>query len=60
MAWFERAVEIRDPNMPCIGMPTCDPIRAHPRYPDLIRSMGFPEGVTRRHLAQAGRTASGG
>ncbi|MFH1763370.1 MAG: protein kinase [Gemmatimonadota bacterium] len=50
MDWFERAVEAKDPNMPYIGLPTFDAIRAHPRYPGLIRRMNFPEEVIARYL----------
>lgn len=50
MDWFERAVEVKDPNMPYIGLPTFDAIRAHPRYPGLIQRMNFPEEVMARYL----------
>jgi serine/threonine protein kinase/tetratricopeptide (TPR) repeat protein len=53
LEWFERAREARDPNMPYIVAPPFDGLRAHPRYPDLIRSFGFPEEVTERHLARS-------
>jgi TolB-like protein/tetratricopeptide (TPR) repeat protein len=54
MDWFERAVEAKDPNMPYVGAPSYDPMRSHPRYPDLIRSMGFPEEVVGRYLEPSG------
>ena len=37
-----------------IGLPTFDALRSHPRYPDLIRSMGFPDEVVQRYLEPTG------
>jgi len=48
--WLEKATSARDPNVPYIGLPIYDVIRTHPRYPDLIRSIGFPEEVEARYL----------
>ena len=48
--WMETATSARDPNVPYIGLPIYDVIRTHPRYPDLIRSIGFPEEVEARYL----------
>jgi tetratricopeptide (TPR) repeat protein len=52
MAWFERGVEVKEPNMPYIGLPIYDPIRSHSRYPDLIRSFNFPEEVQEYYLTR--------
>jgi len=43
LEWLERGFEIRDPNMPYLGLPFFDPLRADPRFQDLLRRMNFPE-----------------
>ncbi len=40
--WLEEAYEVRDPNLPYIGMPGLDPVRSDPRFQDLVRRMGLP------------------
>ncbi len=40
--WLERAYEARDPNLPYLGFPTFDPLRADPRFQDLRRRMNLP------------------
>jgi TolB-like protein/Flp pilus assembly protein TadD len=41
--WLEKAYELRDPNMPYIGvMPVYDPLRSEPRFQALLRKMGLP------------------
>ena len=32
LEWLERAFEVRDPNLPYIGMPAFDDLRSDPRY----------------------------
>ncbi|MBT8397208.1 MAG: hypothetical protein KJN92_09585, partial [Gemmatimonadetes bacterium] len=54
MDWFEEAIKAKDPNMPYIGVPTFDPIRSHPRYPDLVQELNFPEEVLARYLSEGG------
>jgi len=41
--WLERAFEVRDPNLPYIGLPVYDLLRSDPRFQDLVRRMNFPE-----------------
>jgi eukaryotic-like serine/threonine-protein kinase len=41
--WLEKAYELRDPNMPYIGVnPIYDPVRSDPRFQALLRKMGLP------------------
>ena len=41
--WLEKACEIRDPNVPYIGLPTySDRLGAEPRFQALLRRMGLP------------------
>jgi TolB-like protein len=40
--WLERAYEDRDPNLPYIGRPCWAPLRADPRFQDLLRRMNLP------------------
>jgi hypothetical protein len=42
LEWFERAYEERNPNMPYIGGPQNDSLRADPRFQDLLRRMNLP------------------
>ncbi len=42
--WLERAYQARDPGLTSsLGAPQFDPIRADPRFQDLLRRIGFPE-----------------
>jgi eukaryotic-like serine/threonine-protein kinase len=42
--WLERAYEERDENMILLKvLPAYDPVRADPRFQDLLRRVGFPE-----------------
>ncbi len=41
-AWLEKGPEARDPNMLYLGWPNWDPIRADPRFQDLLRRMRLP------------------
>jgi tetratricopeptide (TPR) repeat protein len=44
LEWLDRAFEIRDPNLPYIGMLSNDPLlRSDPRFQDLLRRMNLPE-----------------
>ena len=39
---LEEAYEVRDPNLPYIGLPLFDPLRSDPRFQDLVQRMGLP------------------
>jgi eukaryotic-like serine/threonine-protein kinase len=42
LAWFEKAYEARDPNLPYLACaPWADPLRPDPRYQALVRKMGL-------------------
>jgi len=42
--WLERAYEQRDPNLPYANcFPLYDPLRAEPRFQELLRKMGLPQ-----------------
>jgi hypothetical protein len=41
--WLEKGVEVRDPNMPCLGLPWFDPLRSEPRFQTLLRRMNLPQ-----------------
>ncbi len=41
--WYEKAYNLRDPNMPYLGEPpACDIFRSEPRYHELLRRMKIP------------------
>jgi tetratricopeptide (TPR) repeat protein len=43
MDWLEKGFEVRDPNMPYVSFePLWDPLRADPRFQDLLRRMNLP------------------
>jgi serine/threonine-protein kinase len=43
--WIERAFEVRDPNLPYVGVwPLLDPIRNEPRFQNIVRRMKLPMG----------------
>jgi TolB-like protein/tRNA A-37 threonylcarbamoyl transferase component Bud32/Tfp pilus assembly protein PilF len=42
LEWLEKGVEVRDPNMPYIGAPFYDSLRADPRFQALLRRMNLP------------------
>ena len=42
--WLEKAYEEHDSNMPYIGSPSREPMRSYPRFQELLRKMGLPEG----------------
>ncbi len=45
MTWLERAYEERDPHLLIVKVdPRMDPLRSDPRFQDLLRRIGFPEG----------------
>jgi serine/threonine-protein kinase len=45
IAWLERAFEVRDPNLPYVGLqPYFDPLRSDPRFQDLLRRLGLRRG----------------
>ena len=41
--WLEEAYEARDPNLPYVGSPSWDALRADPRFRALLRRIGLPE-----------------
>ena len=41
--WLEEAYEVRDPNLPYVGLPSWDALRADPRFRALLRRIGLPE-----------------
>ncbi len=44
MTWLERAYEEREPLLVNAKTePRLDPLRSDPRFPDLLRRIGFPE-----------------
>jgi eukaryotic-like serine/threonine-protein kinase len=44
LRWLERAYQARDADMILLKvLPTWDPVRADPRFQDLLRRVGFPE-----------------
>jgi TolB-like protein/Tfp pilus assembly protein PilF len=40
--WLEEAYQVGDPNLPYLGMPLFDPVRADPRFQDLAQRMELP------------------
>ncbi len=43
LEWLEKAYEVRDPNLPGIGViPLFDSLRDDPRFQDLLRRMNLP------------------
>ena len=44
IAWLEEGYRQRDPLMVNVkGQPSFDPLRADPRFDDLVRRIGYPE-----------------
>ena len=43
IAWLYKAYDIRDQNLPYIGMPHWDPLRSDPRFQALVRRVGLPQ-----------------
>jgi TolB-like protein/Flp pilus assembly protein TadD len=43
LQWLEKAYEVRDPNLPYLGMPYYDSLRSEPRFQDLLRRMNLPQ-----------------
>jgi len=44
LAWLEKGLEVRDPNMPYVSVdPTYDTLRNTPRFQDLLRRMNLPK-----------------
>ena len=43
LEWLERAFEVRDPNLPYVGLPDLDSLRSEPRYQALLRRMNLPQ-----------------
>jgi TolB-like protein len=43
LEWLEKGFEVRDPNLPYIGMPDYDSLRSEPRYQALLRRMNLPQ-----------------
>ena len=41
--WLEKGCDVRDPNMPYVGMPWFDPLRSEPRYQAILRRMNLPQ-----------------
>jgi TolB-like protein/Tfp pilus assembly protein PilF len=42
LEWLEKGVEVRDPNMPYVGLPFYDSLRSDPRFQGLVRRMNLP------------------
>jgi TolB-like protein len=42
LEWLEKGVEVRDPNMPYLGIPFYDNLRPDPRFQALLRRMNLP------------------
>jgi TolB-like protein len=42
LEWLEKGVEVRDPNMPYLGVPFYDSLRSDPRFQALLRRMNLP------------------
>ncbi|MCH7555661.1 MAG: hypothetical protein IIC08_06705 [Proteobacteria bacterium] len=44
IAWLEESYRQRNPLMVSVkGQPSLDPLRADPRFDDLVRRIGYPE-----------------
>jgi hypothetical protein len=43
LEWLERGYQIRDPNMPYLGMPPYDALRSDPRFQAIVAKMNFLE-----------------
>ena len=43
LEWLEKGVEVRDPNMPYLGIPYYDRLRSDPRFQALLRRMNLPK-----------------
>jgi serine/threonine protein kinase len=41
--WLEKGYEVRDPNMPYLGVPALDSLRSDPRFQDLMGRMNLPK-----------------
>jgi len=42
MEWLEKAVDIRDPNVPYVSQPDYDPLRNGSRYTTVMRRLNLP------------------
>jgi hypothetical protein len=42
LEWLEKGVELRDPNMPYLGVPFYDSLHSEPRFQALLRRMNLP------------------
>jgi TolB-like protein/Tfp pilus assembly protein PilF len=40
--WLEKGLEIHDPALPYIGLPSYDDIRSDPRFQNILRRVGLP------------------
>jgi len=40
--WLEKGYEVRDQNMPYLGLPIYDSVRGDPRFKALLRKMNLP------------------
>jgi len=40
---LEKAIEVHDPSVPYLGLRLFDPLRADPRFQELLRRIGLPQ-----------------
>ena len=43
LEWLEKALAVRDPNLPILGMPPFDRLRSEPRFQAIVRRVGLPQ-----------------
>ena len=45
LKYLELALDVRDPNLPYLGLPLYDELRDHARFREIARKMGLPLAV---------------